>query len=333
MKDGIYYDMPDADYHALQRLSVSGVKNLMISPMTFWSRSWMNPVREDDTDEWMLKGKAYHARVVEGRQQFADRYVYDIQQSDYPNALTTADDIKDRLRQIGEKLTGNKAELIARLRSHVPGVEVWDEIKAEYAKAHEGKTILPAKWLADIEVGAAFIERHPTIQHAFQGGHAEVTVLWTHEVEASDGTGKVLRVPMKSRFDRLKAGAIVDFKTYSSVGDMTPAKAIMRAMANQKYHMQAAIYYRANDYAVKMGWIEDKPRPFLFVFQGTGDDKVPRGRILPRESNWVDVGWRHFDLAAEKFMQNMERFGSDPWALEEDIETIADEEVPAWASD
>ena len=34
--DGVYFNMSEADYHALPRLSASGIKNILTSLPTFW---------------------------------------------------------------------------------------------------------------------------------------------------------------------------------------------------------------------------------------------------------------------------------------------------------
>jgi len=329
-ENGIYFDMPENDYHAIPRLSASGIKNLTVSPLTFWSRSWMNTEREDKDDEFRLKGRAYHARVCEGVDAFRLRYVYNINKADHADALDTNEQLKAKCKELGLPVSGNKDELIQRILHVAPREKIWANVQAEFAQLHAGKTILPGHWVRDIEVGATFIEKHPTIQHVFTGGRGEVTLLWTHNFTATDGSDRPLAVKMKSRIDYLKQRLIVDFKTYSNPLDMPPSRAITRAVASGQYFLQAAVYYRAVDAIAALTGAEPNDRQFLFVFQGTGDDKMPRARVMPRELAWVDLGFRKFDAACELYVDACEKFGSDPWVVEETPETFADEDFPTW---
>lgn len=47
LPDGIYFDFPDEVYFAIERLSASGVQNLLVSPATFWANSWLNPKKAE----------------------------------------------------------------------------------------------------------------------------------------------------------------------------------------------------------------------------------------------------------------------------------------------
>ena len=112
---GVHFGLPEADYHAAPALSNSGIRWLQVSPLDFWSRSWMNEKYEHETTIFMDVGSAYHARLVEGRETFYARYAPKLDPADYPDALQTAAQIKNELRVHGAKLGGDKAELAARL--------------------------------------------------------------------------------------------------------------------------------------------------------------------------------------------------------------------------
>lgn len=346
MDDGIYYDLPDEEYHAIQRLSASGVKNLLISPMTFWTRSWLNPNRDNTSTIFQDKGKAYHARICEGPEVFNARYNYSLNPADFPEALASTDDLKNWIRTHNEasevKLTlgGVKQQIIERILKFDPGVQIWDAIVAHHTDTQEvGVKLLPHDWQFDLERGAAFIERHPTIKHCFIGGHPEVTCLWTNKVERLD-TGEIVEVKMKSRFDRLKDKAIIEFKTYGNSVDKPIMKAVYGAIAQGRYHVQAATYYRAVDAAVAAGWLQkcegegpQDARQLVFVFQGTGDDPTPIARIMDRRMSWVDLGWRQLDQACLTFDRMSKLFGADPWVEDSTLEHLADEDLPQWAAD
>ena len=44
---GIYFGMPDSEYHADPSLSNSGIKSLLVSALDFWTESPINPDWED----------------------------------------------------------------------------------------------------------------------------------------------------------------------------------------------------------------------------------------------------------------------------------------------
>ena len=72
MNDGIYFGMELEAYLAEERLSSSGIKQLLVHPLHFWAHSWMNPRRpEPDDTPFTELGTAYHKRVIEGAAAFA----------------------------------------------------------------------------------------------------------------------------------------------------------------------------------------------------------------------------------------------------------------------
>lgn len=74
MKVDIIHNMPAEEYHSLERLSYSGIKNLMISSQDFWNSSWMNPDRKDKKTDSLNLGSAYHTMILEGYDVFNKRY-------------------------------------------------------------------------------------------------------------------------------------------------------------------------------------------------------------------------------------------------------------------
>ena len=47
LEDGIYFDLDEDQYHAEERLSASGICNMLVSPPTFWANSWLNPDKDE----------------------------------------------------------------------------------------------------------------------------------------------------------------------------------------------------------------------------------------------------------------------------------------------
>jgi hypothetical protein len=346
MEPGVYFGLDESAYHAVEAMSSSGVKLMKAHPMEYWARSAMNPLREDvSSDEETfakLCGSAYHARIVEGREEFYDRYAPTLTIDDCPKGtLRTVEDIRAVLREHdGAKLGGNKPELIARLLECDPCAKIFDVMLATYEDEHDGKTFLPAKVIAKIEVAAAMIEKHPVLSKAFSGGVPEVSVFWTDEA-----TG----IPCKSRMDYLKPKAIVDLKSFSNPHLKPVERAINAAFANGRYHIPAAMYLNAGSVAaehIRKGRVfgdcdpallkalgQDHEKTFLFIFQATGAAPIARGKTLPANTGLCQIGQLEIRHALEAMRANLDRYGRDFWVDDAPITAFDDSEVPAYATE
>jgi hypothetical protein len=341
---GVYFGMDEAEYHAIPALSNSGIKWLLVSPMDFWARSWMNPDREEPEDTVFTEmGSAYHARILEGREAFYSRYAPALDPEDYPDALRTADEIKAALADADPKAkkAGTKADLIERLLAIRPEAIVWDTLLREHAERHEGKTLLSPALIRKIEISAAMIEKHPTLSKAFQGGQPEVTIIWNCRETGA---------PMKARIDYLKIRSIVDLKTLSNPLGKPFDRAVTSSMASGKYHIQAAIYCEAVAEARRMiresdlcvhgvvdtDWLKkfaaSDDCEFAFVFQQTGVAPVARAYKFPK-SLVFDCGRIASREARRQFMEYRERFGDDIWLDFSDIHTFEDTDFPAYITE
>lgn len=68
-KDGIYFRMPEEEYHADSALGASGIVNLNISPLAFWKDSAFNPKKLDkETDDKetaaTIRGTYFHEALA-----------------------------------------------------------------------------------------------------------------------------------------------------------------------------------------------------------------------------------------------------------------------------
>lgn len=145
---GLYFGMSDDDYHALPALSNHGIKKLAASPMIFWANTpWLSPKKAKQAAEKVVDekqhhvfGKAYHCRIMEGREEFHRRFVVELDPADYPDALVHTDQIKAAIRRHTETVpvkpcSTRKDELTAQLialttapASTVEGLKV-DQLK------------------------------------------------------------------------------------------------------------------------------------------------------------------------------------------------------------
>ena len=88
LPDGIYFNLDERVYHALPRLSASGINNLLVSPATFWNESWLNPDKKDEDTPARILGRAYHTARLEPH-KFDTQFVCELDKEDYADGLTT----------------------------------------------------------------------------------------------------------------------------------------------------------------------------------------------------------------------------------------------------
>lgn len=343
---GVHFGLPEDDYFSVPALSASGVKNIRMSPLDFWARArWLNPSYEDDNEEVdsfaRVLGKAYHKRILEGREDFAGCYAPTFDPADHEDALDSADDIKEALRRHKEqganvKLSGKKADMIANLLEIQPSAKIMDTLREIYEGDHEGKTFLPPKYLDKIELAAAMIERDPQLSKAFTGGMSEVSIFWTCEK---------IGVPCKARLDYLKPKAIVDLKTFANKNGYPISRAIDRELGYNRYPVQGSWYYDAADQVaglINAGKVYgDAPhdylgalhanheKTFLYVFQQKGVAPVAMGKSFPRSLTNCLLAAAQCEAAKQTYRTCTETFGADPWLVPAPITAFDDATIPA----
>lgn len=347
----VAFGMPDAEYFAVPALSQSLAKQLLVSPLDGWWASWMNPAcpTESETETTARRyGKALHKRLLEGEQAFAACYCTKPNPDDYPHALRTVEDMREVCRARGLKASGNRDDLISRIRDDDFGAIFWDDL---YADLVNGRETLSADMLANIEARARIIAAMPDVKNAIQGGEPEVSVFW--EEAAQFGP-----VPCKARFDYLRSDAfILDVKSFSNPQSKPVEAAIGAAMANNRYHLQAVWYLRAcavliqaarnNDVAVEGGTLaptiaEAKPR-FGFLFVQSEDAPNVLFREVSEFNRHGGLGMTqngYFARAQEAMAEALRRFayftdacGDSPWIMPDKPRAFTDDDLPIWMQD
>jgi PDDEXK-like domain of unknown function (DUF3799) len=334
--DGLYFNLSEDEYHAVHALSASGIKHLLISNPDFWFRSPMNPLRRDEPTDAMTIGKAFHKRILEGKELFNESYALTFQEPH--DCLKTVDDIKERLRELAVDTKGckTKSDFIARLKDVDQDAVLYSDLLDAYMMLHAGKEFISADLLSSIEVAAAMIEKNPALSKCFKGGYPEVSVIWTE-----DG------VRFKARFDYLKPRAVIDLKTFANPLNKPIDSAIYSAMASGKYHIQAAFYLRAvkaaqsaarpKDFTGEDKWLEAftdcKEHDFFFVFQAKGIAPLARGKKFNRGSLW-SCGEVAIEEAVRRYKECMATFGPDiPWIDSTEIDEFDDSLFPTYTTE
>lgn len=316
MKDGVYYDLDEEIYHAMPRFSASGIKQILVSPMDFWIRSWMNPNRTTGKKRAFEIGKAYDKLIIDGKEAFDAKYALPFDPEEYPDAMVTADDYKEELRTRDLAVGGNKPELLQRLRDNGCDRLDLDSLKANHAVIHNGKEFLS---LSDYEyITNAGLYMQAQASNPFKDGKPQVSVLWTDEE-----TG----VPMKARYDYLKPGLIVDLKTFSNGSGFPVDIAVARSIATYKYHIQAATYL--DSHKIMFG----APAKFQFIFVHSGATLLTIGKNFKAGSLLHTVGHSGYRRGIELFQLYYNRFGDKPWIDDLSITDLDDTEMPAYVFD
>jgi hypothetical protein len=128
---GVNFGLSMADYRADPSLGSTDLKRLLQAPAVYWWHSWMNPDRPPSPDSpARQKGRALHKLVLEGPEAFEAAFVTEPRPEAHPGALVTLDDLKARGRDLGEPVSGTKADLAKRIKAKDAGAIIFDDILA-----------------------------------------------------------------------------------------------------------------------------------------------------------------------------------------------------------
>lgn len=364
---GIYFGMPEEEYFAIPAFNTSGARQILSSPTYFWSKSWLNPEKDEpEAKAHQSIGKGYHAMILEGPRAYAERFYPAPDPKDYPKALRGADEIKQAIverdhkpvakieipDQEGKTRNALKADHVAQLVRIDRSVEVWDDIVAKAERIAAGRTLISADDDRRIKVAARLIMQDPQLAKAFHGGYPEIVLIWRDPRQG---------VLMKARIDYLKLVLVVDLKSFANQGNRSVRNAIMRAIAEHKYTLQPAVYCQgvravrelvkvhgasaihcpdetpteeiAKRYEWAMRWAGLDQIEWLWVFQQKGDAPVTRGLIYPLGGSFHTISQTMIVTATRKFRECVESYGTDPWLDLADVDEIEENEIPNWALD
>ncbi len=235
LPDGIYFNLPDEIYHGQDRLSSSRIKDLIVSPATFWAKSWMNPKRKEKQGDHFTVGKAYHTARLEPL-EFNNRFVMELDPDDYE--IKTHAGIKRALKEIGEPQTKageNALDAALRLRGCGYDDPIYhiDLMKWE-AERKDRLSLSPTVWDEVID-DMRLLQGNKEASVFLKDGAPEVSFLWTDE----DG------IKWKVRFDWLATTHFSDFKTFVNSNGKKLDQCIADAFRFNGYYIQAYLYWSA----------------------------------------------------------------------------------------
>lgn len=241
MPDGIYFDLEEGAYHALHRLSASGIKNMLVSVPTFWAKSWMNEERaqnDEDSTKAQILGRAYHVAIFEP-ETLGARYAGEPDLSAIDGILNTDTEVKAALKELGQpqsKAGENAYERAQRLVAMGYEGPIKAIILGEFKDNLGGRQPIGSAFWAQIEKDIERIEANPEILELVTGGFSEVTILWT-----CPNSG----IKMKSRIDKLKSDMFVDLKSFANANGKPVNLAIRDQVQYYKYYLSLRVYQQA----------------------------------------------------------------------------------------
>lgn len=332
---GIYFGMPESEYHSDYALGSTDLRNLLISPIQFYHHSRANPFRDEDKDTpARLRGRAIHKCVLEGRDAF-DKLYFPKPPKPTEGQLVTVEHLKAKAKELGIAVSGRKDDLIARIVEMDPATPIYDIECAKHVALAGDRTMLDEDLYANILVASQNIGRSPQMQDAFSGGYPEVSVFWTQQ-----------GIPMRARFDYLKPKAVVDLKSTRNHFGQIWSVAVPSFLARSRAEIQATHYLNARSVMRKMvkegkvfgthdpKWLKNvvEQDEYVFVFVIYQDEGAPltQGVIFRKDDDDYEVAQMSIDQAIASYKYGFDKFGSDIWVEEPKLEYWSSLDFPMW---
>lgn len=336
MKPQVIFDMPEEEYHAIDAISGSGMKQFLKHPMAYWRMKHDPEYVQPEPTAAMKLGTAYHKRFCEGNDAYFASYAV---KPDMPAnkvldgkpVLDTATDIKVWLERNG--FAFKKSDKKDNLAALVPPDKaiVWDRYILDWDIKAGKKTIISAEDDKEIKRAARFLERIPSFKAIFEGGHSEASIFWN-----DTATGQLC----KARIDFLKPGWIIEFKTFSNPQGKDIETAVVHDIGYNRYGISAVHYWNGITTLLKDGCADiEKLMPngaqFGFVFVQTGNYPA----YLPREyaplfNGKKNAYWKQSErnilYALSEIKKFEEQFGKEPWLEEQFNKALDDVDFPIW---
>jgi hypothetical protein len=258
LEDGVYFSLPEAEYHSDSALGSGDHQQLLIRPVRFQYKrlaAWResiglgDDVRIDRTETLaQMLGTAAHVVTLMGLEEFENAYGT---REDPPEGYAEdIEHIRQGLMATGDRdairLAGGMPKQAKRIewvmlakRFDVLTVEDWRE--GEDVRL-AGKIVISKGWDARLRlIGRMLDVPRPDFdglsirEKYLSEGMAEVSIFWTTE----EG------VRCKARIDWLRIAGMIDVKTHSGRDDLEPIESFARHIGTFGCDMQAAHYIDA----------------------------------------------------------------------------------------
>ena len=332
-KNGIYFGLPEDEYHADPALGSTSIKMLCQKPW-MWQREQLRGREHGNITEPMKFGAAFHCYILEGPQVFEERYAIKPKPEEFgvpgKDILVTNDHLKDWLAGRGLTTTGNKHTLISRILDHANSGKcdipiLFDSILTRWTEKNcvDNGYALDSRQMQEIRDGIYQMRQSQIIKpimdaHSLMGGAGEVSVFYEHE-----------GVRCKNRYDyQLPSGEgrdfsmLLDLKVFSNFRGADPESAAMDTIYRMGYDLQSVHYMRgfecARDLALSGQVFGDPPSPdyverlflaekvrWAWIMLKRDDGFAPVIPWIQRDdSYWSDPAWQNAEQAVDRAFKN-----------------------------
>ena len=293
--DGVYFGLPEDEYHSDPAFGSSDMKKLATNPASWWFGSKFNPNREEqEQTPSQFFGTALHKCILEGRLAFEAKYA----PADFPGNIKA-------------------------------GIE---ERKAIIAS---GKLPVKRDDWTRIQTAGATVRANPHLAEAFSNGQPEVSIFWTDtsgirkkaridflKIRASVDV-KTASNERDIAFPLACRAALASYRYDAQATHYHDARAAMPALvASGAVHGEhdPAWLQRVcavEEWASVIVFIQSKGAPLVYpVSISPGNPIIEVARVLLRQ-------------AEENYREWAGRFGLDtPWVLVDPVEELMMDDLP-----
>lgn len=245
-----FRDCTNEEYHSGAGVSKSMLDAIAISPLNFWDQ-YINPDREPrEYKHCFAVGDGTHKLVLEPG-TFEQTYAVGFDKSAFPDALNTADDLKQALKAENLMAGGSKPEMARRLveEAGYPRERIMMFLEQDHAASMANRTPIPAKDYKNMLAMLKAVQRHHSAGPLLLDAMTEQSFYYTDEFG-------ILR---RCRTDAISSCGqiVIDLKTTDDVSELGFGLTIAR----RRYHVQAAWYLDV----LRRLYGLDAPKEFAFI--------------------------------------------------------------------
>jgi hypothetical protein len=292
---GLYFDLPEAEYHADPALGSTDLKTLLVSGPDYW---WRKHHPKDESTPYFEAGKGFHRRVLEGEQSFRSQF---IPRPDGIPKLT--EKIRAGLAPNGETILD--AEIFERI-----------EISAEIIASHPALTNAFSGGVSEVSV--FWIEQHAGMEVPCK---ARFDYLKLYGI----GDLKSISNPLGKEFGQACADAICNYGYHLQACHYLLGRSHMAELISHD------LVWGDHD----RQWLKIVAAQEEYGFQFVFVQKDYAPRVWTRSLCWgnsiLDIAMEHRAKALQTYTGYMKQFGPDTmWMDEAEIKELDINELPRW---
>lgn len=296
---GVYFGMPEDEYHADPSLGSTDMKRLLSNPADYWFCSSLNPIKltSDEEDSLAkLRGHAYHKMVHEGRTTFEACYGV----CEFPGNIKAGIEERKALA-LANRLPLRRAD--------------WDRI----------------------QLAGGIIRAEPELSESFSGGFAEVSVFWIDsrgipKKARIDRLKHRASVDLKTiaprteiEFERACWNRLAELRYDLQVEHYNEGRAMLRAF------LSTGAVHGDHDADLIKSIASERRWASVIVFLKTTNAPLVFGTKFSPENPILKYARDHLTLAEDNYLAYRERFGlCTPWTQHKPLEEADMDNLPQW---